>query len=214
MKIESIHIGKVQAISYNGETVRSGITKEATEGKVFVTKTGIVGDEQQNLKVHGGINKAVYAFTEEHYDFWKKERTDKEFYPGLFGENLSVTEMFEDSVCAGDEFQIGDVILKVTTPRLPCNKLGIKMKDKGFIKEFLLSGRSGFYFQVLQEGEIEAGMEIQKIGEDGYGLTISELVELQSTKSKDEVLLQKAIDAPSLIEDWKEEFREKLFKLE
>lgn len=213
MKIESIHIGKVQAISFNGETVHSGITKEAVEKKVFVTKTGIIGDEQENLKVHGGINKAVYGYPAEYYEFWKAQRLDREFYPGLFGENLSVTGMFEDQLCVGDQFKMGEVILSVTTPRMPCNKLGIKLQDKSFIKEFLQAKRSGFYFKVLQEGEIEAGMEIQKIGADGHGLTITELVELQSTRKDDVELLKKAIESPSLQDDWKQDFLERLERL-
>ncbi|MFN1834471.1 MOSC domain-containing protein [Balneola sp. MJW-20] len=210
MKIESIHIGRTKEVVHNNESIRTGIFKELVFGAQFVTKTGIRGDEQANLKVHGGIYKAVYAYPSEHYEFWKSKRPDLEFSPGRFGENLCVSGMDENEVCVGDEFQVGEVILKVTTPRMPCSKLGIKMGDMGFVKEFLQAERSGFYFSVLKEGEIEAGENISKIGDDGHGLSIKECVQLFTERKKDKELLNKAISCPSLIDSWKEDFSTQL----
>lgn len=210
MKLKSIHTGKVRKISHNDEKVTSGIVKEPVSGKVFVTKSGLEGDQQANLKVHGGVNKAVYGYPNEHFEFWNEQRSDLEFYPGVFGENLSTSGLDEENVCVGDIFQIGEVTLSVTTPRMPCKKLGIKMKDKGFIKEFLKSERTGFYFKVLEEGEIEAGDNIQKVGDDGYGLSIRELVKLYTTHKHDISLLTKAAKSPTLQEDWRRDFAKKI----
>lgn len=210
MKLESIHTGKTREVINDGEKISTGIFKEKISGTAFVTKTGIVDDEQANLKVHGGINKAVYAYPVEHYIFWKEQRGDLEFYPGAFGENLSTTGLEESEVYVGDIFQIGEVKLSVTTPRLPCYKLGIKMKEKSFIKEFLKAERTGFYFKVLKEGNITAGDVIQKVGDDGYGLSIKELVQLHTTRKKDMELLKKAVNSPTLEEAWRSDFAKKI----
>lgn len=210
MKLLSIHIGKAKKVSHNGKTVTTGIFKNKVEGRLLVTKTGIKGDEQANLKVHGGINKAVYAYPSEHLEFWKQQRRDLEFYPGVFGENLSTSGLSEAEVCVGDIFQIGEVKLSETTPRMPCHKLGIKMKDKAFIKEFLKAERTGFYFKVLKQGEIQAGESIQKVGDDGYGLSVKELVQLHTTRKNDIELLNKAGNSPTLLEEWRSRFTEKI----
>lgn len=210
MKLLAICTGKAREVVYNGQTVTTGIFKEEISGSAFVTKTGIESDQQANLKVHGGVNKAVYAYPSEHFEYWRAKRSDLEFYPGVFGENLSTTGLDESEVCVGDIFQFGGVTLSVTTPRMPCNKLGIKMKDKGFIKEFLRAERTGFYFKVLEEGEISAGDEIKKTGSDGYGLSIKELVQLHTTRKDDMELIEKAVHSPTLIESWRSGFAKRL----
>ncbi|MEM6829214.1 MAG: MOSC domain-containing protein [Bacteroidota bacterium] len=213
MKLVSIYAGKVREVAHNGRTVPTGIFKEEVTGKVKVTKLNIAGDQQADLSVHGGVDKAVYAYPREHYDFWKKERSDLDFQPGIFGENLSITGLNEENVCVGDEYKIGSVILSVTTPRMPCFKLGIKMNDNSMIKRFMDARKNGFYFKVLTEGIIEPGDAITPVGNDGYGLTIDEVIQLYTIKKEDANLLEKAIHAPNLVEDWKVYFQKKLVQL-
>lgn len=210
MKLESIFVGKPTEVTVDDKVVETGIYKSRISGPVYVSETQIEGDGQADLSVHGGIDKAVYAYPAEHYVFWKAERDDLLFEPGVFGENLSVSGMTEDQVCVGDVFQVGAVKLKVTTPRMPCFKLGIKMGDPRFVKDFMQAEKNGFYLKVLQEGEIEAGDSIKKVEEDGYSLSILEMVQLYTTRKYDENLMRKAVTSPSLPEDWREYFRKRL----
>ena len=213
MRIEYIFVGTPIEAEFNGKTITTGIYKSKVEGAVKVSKTNIEGDRQADLTVHGGVDKAVYAYPIEHYDFWRKERTDLEFTPGTFGENLSVSGM-DEQVCIGDTFRIGEVVVCVTTPRMPCYKLGIKMNDPSFIKDFMNAQKNGFYFKVLEEGKIEAGDAIEKLKDDGYGLTISEVIQLYTTRKQEETLLRKAVGSPSLPADWKGYFEVRLRKLQ
>jgi len=210
MQLLSIFIGRPTTVEYNGRTVSTGIFKQAVTQKVSVGKLNIEGDQQADLTVHGGVNKAVYAYPSEHYGFWKAERPDLSFEAGVFGENLSVTGMWETDVCIGDAFRIGSTVLSVTSPRMPCFKLGVKMGDPRFVRDFLQANRSGFYFKVIEEGAIEPGDKIEQVGEDGYGLTIDEVVRLYTTEKSNQELLRKAVDAPSLPEDWKIFFQHKI----
>jgi len=210
MQLLSIFVGQPTTIEYNDRVVETGIFKQAITQKVRVGKLNIEGDRQADLKVHGGVNKAVYAYPSEHYGFWKAERPDLSFEAGVFGENLSVTGMWETAVCIGDTFRIGTTVLSVTSPRMPCFKLGVKMGDPRFVGDFLKANRSGFYFKVVEEGEIEPGDKIEQVEEDGYGLTIEEVVRLYTTDKSNQELLQKAVEVPSLPEDWKVFFQQKL----
>ncbi|MEM8901743.1 MAG: MOSC domain-containing protein [Bacteroidota bacterium] len=210
MKIEGIFLGQIKVLEYNGRNVTTGIFKEAVEGPVKVTFLTIEGDKQADLRVHGGADKAVYAYPTEHYEYWKSARPDLSFGPGTFGENLAVSGMEESSVFIGDEYQIGKVTFKVTTPRMPCFKLGLKMGDPTFIKDFLKAHRTGFYFKVLQEGMVDIGDSIQKIGDDGYELSVKEVAKLYAEEKTNTALLQKAINSPSLPQDWKDHFQQTL----
>jgi len=213
MQLEYIFVGKPVEAEFNGKTIKTSIYKERVEGSVKVSKTNLEGDKQADLTVHGGVDKAVYAYPIEHYDFWKETRRDLDFEPGIFGESLSVSGL-DEQVCVGDTFKIGEVVLSVTSPRMPCFKLGIKMKDPSIIKDFMQAERNGFYFKVLEEGSIASGDKIEKLSEDGHGLTIAEVIQLYTIKKQDEELLQKAVDSPSLPADWKDYFEVRLRKLQ
>ncbi|QCK14197.1 MOSC domain-containing protein [Mangrovivirga cuniculi] len=213
MQLKSIFVGKPKEVMYNGKIISTGIFKNEISGAVKVNKYNLEGDKQADLTVHGGENKAVYAYPVEHYEFWKKIRPDLQFEPGVFGENLSVSGLFEGEVNVGDQYKIGTAVLSVTTPRLPCFKLGIRMNDTKIIKDFMDAERSGFYFKVIKEGVINPGDKIELIHQDSYGLTICDLVKLHTTEKTNSELLLKAIEAPELQDDWKEKFAEKLNEL-
>ena len=214
MKLLSIFIGRPREIEYQGRVITTGIFKEETSGPAKVGALNIEGDQQADLKVHGGPNKAVYAYPIEHYDFWKANRPDLTFHAGIFGENLSVSGFKETTVCIGDTYRFGEAVtFQVTSPRMPCSKLGMKMNDNHFIKEFMEARKNGFYFKVLTEGEISPGDEAVKVSEDGHGLTVDEVIQLYTTHKQDSGLLEKALAAPHLPEDWKEHFQKALAKL-
>lgn len=213
MKLLSIHIGKTVNVEFNGKKVETGIYKTQIDGPVKVSRLNIEGDQQADLTVHGGINKAIYAYPVEHYDYWTNSRPDLEFSPGVFGENLSVSGLLEGSVHIGDQFKIGEVVLQVTTPRLPCFKLGIKMGDPGFIKEFMLANRTGFYFKVIQEGYLDDGDPITQLKSNPFDLSVRDVVSLYSVEKSNKELLMKAVNSPGLPKDWIEHFEERLSSL-
>jgi MOSC domain-containing protein YiiM len=135
----------------------SGFRKEPVAGRVRVLRTGLEGDGVGDPRVHGGPCKTVYAYPEEHYEYWRRERPELAFAPGAFGENLTVAGILEMAVGPGDTLRIGTARLVVTQPRFPCFKLGLRHDRPRLVKEFARSGRSGFYLSVEQEGELGAG---------------------------------------------------------
>lgn len=213
MKLLSVYIGKPRTIEYEGKEVRTGIFKELHEGPANVKTLNIEGDGQADLRVHGGINKAVYAYPSEHYAYWKEKYPNLNYEGSAFGENLSVSGMSEQSVCIGDIYQIGTTKFMVTNPRMPCFKLGIKMQMPAFVGFFLEARLNGFYFKVVEEGTIEAGQNIQLISSDGYNLTVDEVILAYHKEKKNKMLLTKAAQAPNLPEDWTSFFQQKLDKL-
>jgi len=142
----------------------------------MVGKLNLAGDRQADLSVHGGVNKAVYAYPSEHYPFWKEEFPDMDMPWGSFGENFTTEGIFEDSIRVGDLLKIGSAEFQVTQPRFPCYKLGLKFGTQRMLKLFLKSKRSGFYLRVLKEGTCEAGDNIHIIHENKNSPTIESIV--------------------------------------
>ncbi len=159
--IKSIQVSKAREVQWQGRTVSTGIFKEPVAGQVAVHRLGLAGDEQADLAVHGGLNKAVYSYALEHYDFWRAELSRDDLPNGMFGENLTTRGLDESTVNVGDRFRIGTALLEVTQPRQPCYKLGIRFGDMGIVKRFARAGRAGLYFRVLEEGVLQPGDAIE-----------------------------------------------------
>jgi MOSC domain-containing protein YiiM len=176
MKLLSINVGRPREIRWKGRVATSGIFKEPVVGRVKVHKLNLAGDRQADLSVHGGLNKAVYAYPAEHYEAWKKELPEMELPWGMFGENFTLTGLREAEVRLGDRLRIGSAEFVVTQPRMPCYKLGMKFKRNDIIRKFLRSGRTGFYLAVLKEGEVEAGDAIHRLGGEEGAPSIAEVV--------------------------------------
>src|SRR3954465_3364904 len=174
MKLASVNVSLPRPVEFRGQSGATSIFKEPTEGRVRVRRLSLEGDWQADLRYHGGLNKAVYAYPSEHYAAWAQELGRADLRPGQFGENLTVDGLTEDTVRLGDVFRIGTALLQVTQPRYPCYKLGIRMGDPAFPRRFLASGRTGFYLRVVEEGELGAGDAIE-LTERSDGLTIREL---------------------------------------
>lgn len=175
-RVVSVNVALSRSVPWHGNTVRTGIYKEAVSQRVRVRTLGLQGDEQADLEVHGGPLKAVYLYPSEHYAFWRDELDGVALPWGSFGENLTVSGISEAGVRVGDAFRIGTAILAATKPRFPCYKLGIKFGREDILERFLASGRTGFYTKVVEEGELGTGDEIQPLG-GGEGLpTIADLV--------------------------------------
>jgi MOSC domain-containing protein YiiM len=160
MRLVSVNVGRPREIQVPGEVVLTSIFKNPVPGPVRVTRLNLDGDEQSDLSVHGGVNKAVYAYPSEHYAFWRRELPDAELPWGAFGENLTTEGPLESTTHIGDRFRIGTAELVVTQPRMPCFKLALKFGREDMITRFLKSGLSGFYLSVAEEGEVAAGNPI------------------------------------------------------
>lgn len=207
MKIISLNIGKPKEITWKGKRSVSGIYKYPTEKKVFVSSTNIEGDGQGNLKVHGGIDKAIYAYPFEHYEYWKNIFPDIDFTTGIFGENLTTTGLYEFGTNIGDKYKIGEIVVEVSEPRFPCVTFAARVGTADIIKLFLHSYKSGFYLRVLQEGFIQVGdsIEIHEKSDDEF--TVADFVKLYINRDNSE-LKEKALVNKAISERWKEKFRE------
>ena len=170
----SIQVARPQAIRHKGDEVRTGIYKLPVAGAVMVRRLNLDGDEQADLSVHGGVDKAVYCYASEHYPAWQAE-LGRDLPNGTFGENLTVSGLLEIDLHLDDVLEVGEAVLQVSEPRFPCFKLGIKLGSLRWVKRFQQSGRSGFYCRVLQEGLIEAGQPIRVVERRASQPTIADI---------------------------------------
>lgn len=213
MKVVSLNVGLPREVMWHGKSVTSGIFKFPVEGRVALRTLNLDGDRQADLAVHGGVYKAVYCYPVEHYDYWRKQLAGRELPLGMFGENLTIAGVLEDSVCLGDRFSIGSAEVVVTQPRLPCYKLGVRFQADDMVKRFMVSGRTGFYLAVTHEGEVGADDEITMIARDPHAVPVSEITRLYIAKrfgDDDLPSLQRALQVEALPEGWKAYFRERL----
>jgi MOSC domain-containing protein YiiM len=172
MKLLSLQVGRPRTVRWRGKAVTTGIYKEPVEGRLMLQLFNLEGDEQADLTVHGGRNKAVYVYPSEHYPFWREEYPDLRFTHGWFGENFTTEGLDERTVRIGDRFRIGTALVVVTQPRMPCFKLGIRLGKPDGVKRFHASGRCGFYLGVLQEGEVGAGDLWEQVSTDEAQMTV------------------------------------------
>ncbi len=210
-RLLAVSCGLPRAVHWRGQTIRTGIFKKPVEGRVEARSHGLEGDGQADLSVHGGIDKAVYAYDDSSAEYWRRELGRPELGPGAFGENLTLVGWPESRVHIGDRFRIGGAIFEVSQPRQPCLKLGLRFDDPSFPKRFLASRRVGFYLRVLEAGSIEAGDAITKLREDPTRLSIPELVGLWLDRGKAPIAdLERALSVEALAAAWREPLRESL----
>lgn len=169
---------------FQGNVVTTGIFKSPVEGTVHVKRLNLEGDRQADLSVHGGPDKAVYAYSLDAYPWWEKSRPQDKFPFGAFGENLSIDELSEDQIFIGDTFEVGETVLQAAQPRFPCYKLGVKFNDMSILKTFMKSGRPGVYFRVLREGGIHSGQKLKLVSREKILLSVVELFSLDRRKIK------------------------------
>ena len=201
----SIQVGVPRVVKSDVLEAETGIIKLPVNHRVRLRELNLDGDQQADLSVHGGQNKAVYAYPSEHYPFWKKELPGVDFPWGALGENFTTSGLLESSVCLGDRFEIGTAEVVVTQPRIPCFKLNLKFNRHDMIKRFLASHRSGFYLRVLREGDVGAGDEIRLIEQDENGVSVADALRLYVGESDSRELLKRALRVKYLSPSWREE---------
>ncbi len=213
MTLVSVNVSLPKFVEFHGRTVSTSIFKEPVNGPVFVRRLSLTGDWQADLRSHGGLNKAVYAYPLEHYAHWSSEFRRDDLHPGQFGENLTVEGLTEDLARLGDVYRMGSALLQVTQPRYPCFKLGIRMGDPLFPRHFLESGRTGFYLRVREEGEVKAGDTVELVEQSG-GLTVKDLWHLVLVDKGNVEGAREALRYQTLSREWREPLEERVTQAE
>jgi MOSC domain-containing protein YiiM len=185
--------------------VQTGIFKDPVDRSVKIKKLNLAGDQQADLTVHGGAEKAVYAYPAEHYEYWRKKLPDVPFSWGKFGENLTTEGLTEDTLCIGDRLKVGAASLMVTQPRMPCYKLALRFDREDMIKHFLASQRSGFYLSVIEEGEVHAGSKLEILSRDPHRVAVVDIARLYLGQARDPELLHRALNVNALPQSWRAE---------
>ena len=212
MKLLSVNVSLPKEVPHERGTVSTSIFKEPVAGQVMLSTTNLDGDGQADLENHGGIEQAVYVYSVENYDYWRREIGRTDFAFGQFGENFTVERMTEDDVHIGDVFRVGDALVEVTQPRTPCFKLGVKMDMTRIPKLFLASGRVGFYLRVLEEGEVGTGDIFEHTGRDPEQVSVREMSRLLFFEPENLEGAKRALRIRALSPGWRGSFEERLVK--
>ena len=213
MQVISVNVGHPREVIWKGRKVMTGIFKDPVTGRIAVRRLNLEGDRQADLTVHGGPDKAIYAYPAEYYDYWKEQFPQMDLPWGMFGENLTISGLSEETVYIGDRFQVGSAQLVVTQPRLPCYKLGLKFGRDDILKRFLQSGLTGFYFAVLKEGEVAAGDLISLLQRDQGQVKVADITRLYHQDKHNLDLLRRVLAVESLPEGWRSYFLQRLARL-
>jgi MOSC domain-containing protein YiiM len=216
MKVLSVNVGLPRKVLFNGQTITTAIFKDPVKGPVMLRKINLDGDKQADLTVHGGVDKAVYSYPAEHYDYWRKQYPNIDIIWGMFGENFTTEGLMEDTVNIGDQVQIGSAKIVATQPRMPCYKLGVRFGIMEIIRRFLSSGRPGIYFKVLKQGEVKTDDKIEIIEKDKNNVTVKDIVRLYINRDHVDNIetMRRAIKISALPEGWKYEFQQNIEQLE
>jgi MOSC domain-containing protein YiiM len=209
MRVVSVNVGMPREVPWNGSTVLSAIFKNPVASKVAVRRWNLDGDAQADLTVHGGLDKAVYAYPSEHYREWEA-KLGMDLPPAAFGENLTTEGLIEDQAHIGDEYRVGTVRLVVTQPRMPCYKLGIRFGNLGMIKAFLQYGWPGIYFAVVEEGAVGPGDTIDRVHTDQRRITVRDMLALILNRRAPPNDLRRVLEIPRLAGVWRETFQARL----
>jgi MOSC domain-containing protein YiiM len=213
-KVVSVNVGLPQDLEWRHDVVATAIHKVPVTGRVAVKPLNLDGDRQADLRVHGGPEKAVYAYPTEHYAYWREELAGVPLPWGAFGENLSIEGLLEPSVRVGDLLRIGTAELVVTQPRMPCFKLNVRFQRSDMVKRFLRSRKTGFYFAVIKEGELGAGDAIEWVPTHEPAVSVADVAALYTDQGANWELMQRAVDTGALPEPWREYFQTRLAEKE
>ena len=178
MRLHAVSVGMPRIVAWKDWSITTGIFKHPVAGDVHVRRYNLAGDGQADRTVHGGADKAVYAYPLEHYTAWRTAMPDAEFTPSAFGENLTTEGLLEHEVEIGDRFRIGTAEFEAAQPRMPCYKLGIRFGRDDVVRRFVEMRAPGMYFRVSREGVLRAGCEITLLERSGSGLSILDVFDL------------------------------------
>lgn len=202
-RLLSVNVGRPRDIEWKGRTVHTGIWKEPVRGRCRVGRLNLEGDGQGDALGHGGEQRAVFVYQVESYRYWQERLNRTGFVHGQFGENFTIDGLSDDAVCIGDRYRIGSALFEVTQPRVTCYRVGIRMEEPRMAALLTSSGRPGFYFRVLREGEVGAGDEIVKVGDAKERMTVAEINALLYSPKHPRDLLERAVRIEALSPGWR-----------
>src|SRR5216684_967106 len=205
-RLLSVNVGLPRDIEWKGRTVHTGIWKNPVRGRCRVGRLNLDGDGQGDLSGHGGEQRAAFVYQIESYRYWQERLKRNDFVHGQFGENFTIEGLPDDAVCVGDRYRIGSALFEVTQPRVTCYRVGIRMNEPRMPALLTSSGRPGFYFRVLQEGEVGAGDEIVRVGEANERMTVAEINALLYSPNHARDRLQRALRIEALSPGWRSSF--------
>src|SRR5437764_8737082 len=205
-RLLSVNIGLPREIEWKGRTVHTGIWKDPVRGRCRVGRLNLDGDGQGDLGGHGGEQRAAFVYQIESYRYWEERLGRRDFVHGQFGENFTIEGLPDDAVCIGDRYQIGGALFEVTQTRVTCYRVGIRMNEPQMPALLTSSGRPGFYFRVLQEGEVGAGDEIVKAGEANERMTVAEINAILYSPNHARDRLEHALRIEALSPGWRSSF--------
>ncbi len=211
MELLSVNVGLPGYVTTRKREVETGIFKYPVEGRVMLRTLNLDGDGQADLENHGGPFRAAYCYTFENYEHWRNALDIPNLVFGNFGENFTVTQMPEDQICIGDIFRFGDAVVQVTQPRPPCFKLGIRMGRPWFPRQFLASGRIGFYLRVLKEGTVGAGDLIELVEQHPERMSVRQVINLLYFDRDNREASLRASNLEALTPLWRELFAKQAF---
>jgi MOSC domain-containing protein YiiM len=206
-RLLSVNVGLPREIAWRGQTVRTAIWKEPVQGKCMARRLNLDGDAQGDLAAHGGEHRAVFVYQLESYRYWEEQLHRTGFTYGQFGENFTVDGLPDTEVCIGDRYQIGGALFEVTQPRVTCYRVGIRMDEPRMAALLVSHGRPGFYFRVLQEGQVQAGDEIVKVLGGPEEMSIAEINRLLYLPGHPRETLERALRIPALSAGWRGSFQ-------
>lgn len=207
MKVLATNKGETVEINYHGKLVKTGIYKYPVKEGIYLGKEDVRGDSVVDRRYHGGIDKACYWYSEKHYAYWKNRFPDLEWELGMFGENLSISDLDEGEVKIGDIYEIGECLVQVTQPRQPCFKLNYRFDCNTMVKEFIEAGFPGVYVRVLREGKIKTGDTLVLKERNENSLSVRDVYQLLYQLDKDPVQLRIALSDESLAESCKRDLQ-------
>ncbi|MBV8967477.1 MAG: MOSC domain-containing protein, partial [Verrucomicrobia bacterium] len=213
-RLISVNIGLPQEITWRGRTVRTGIWKSPVVGRVIVRKLNIDGDGQGDLAGHGGVNRAVMIYQLDSYRYWERQLSRTDFSYGQFGENFTVEGLPDAEVCIGDRYRIGAALFEVSQPRVTCYRLGIRMDEPQMAALVVAHHRPGFYFRVLEEGEVGPGDEIVKVADGPEQMSVADIDGLLYLPNHGSEQLERALRIRALSQGWQDSFQSMLQKKE
>ncbi|MDN3461590.1 MOSC domain-containing protein [Kocuria sp. APC 4018] len=206
--VTALHTGEVRAHRWDGRELETAAEKSPRTGRLFLSGTGFIGDEQGDLKNHGGPDKAVCCYAAENYDAWRAEGRD--LGPGAFSENLTLRGATEDRVFLGDTFQVGTALVQVTQPRTPCNTISRRWSDWDLPRDMERTARTGFYLRVLREGHVGAGDAFEFVSRPSGAVSVGDVVRIMAAGTADREAYRGLASAPEFPQQWRRKILRRL----
>lgn len=214
MIVRSVNVSLPKQVQHKNKIVSTGIFKQPVEGRVAVNQFNLAGDQQVDLVNHGGEHKAVYGFASDHYAFWQEKLGEPPFHFGKFGENLTIDGLDESALCIGDQLQVGESVLEITQPRVPCFKLGLAFDREDMPRLFVEHAATGIYFRVIKTGSVASGDKVSLHQAHPARLSVQRLFKAYFDKTLDEsekqTVMREALEIEALSIEWREKLESRV----